>query len=743
MRPIDPQPFLQLMRSLLPGTRVTAIFDAAGQPVGCSDGRLIDELAPFAADVLAQALQPRRLDRPGVAHDGPAGRTYALVIRDDLGRHLGAVLAACARAPAGGESLPLDQAARLLAPVLALLARELTPVASETAPAQALIAETMQLQRLLDATATHIGLDESRQTNTVEPVLAGLVEKLGCDFALLCAPAQGIELVAFGGDAPDLDTQVALRLARNQLLHVAARDRGCVILNRVRESAQAELTPFRIVCLSLRRGRRIIGILACFNRLSREPFTKVHGRELEALQARFAELIGTHHDEATGLLTRQAFEDQVLERISRDPGRVRSLAYGDVDRMHCINDVVGFPAGDELLSRMAALWQNRRPTPDSLVGRLSGDRFVALLEDCPADRSRAWADGLREAIESMPLPSRCRDARPTVSIGIASFPAGERLGHALAHAEMACIAAKDRGRNRVEVFAPADASLMQRHEDVHVFRDLLNALERGRFRLFAQPIVPLDGRPHTPQFEVLLRMIDDDDQIIVPGRFLSAASRYQLLGRLDQWVVEQTIGMLVERRGILERAPSTFWINLSGPSVGNAEFTADTIARIIEAGLPAGSVGIEITESTAIGNLDGARSFIGRLRDIGCSTALDDFGTGLSSLAYLRALPVAKLKIDGSFIRDLLRDARAESMVRAMLQLARQLRIETVGECIESPEVAARLALLGVTYGQGFHFSEPAPLERILEAGSRMHDLVRHDTPVPERPSAARLTRIG
>ena len=343
----------------------------------------------------------------------------------------------------------------------------------------------------------------------------------------------------------------------------------------------------------------------------------------------------------------------------------------------------------------------------------------------------------------MPLPPRCRDARPTVSIGIAAFPAGERLGHALAQAEMACAAAKDRGRNRVEVFAPADASLMQRHEDLHVFRELLNALERGRFRLFAQPIVPLDGRPHPLQFELLLRMIDDDDQIIVPGRFLSAAARYQLLGRLDQWVVEQTIEKLVEHRAILERTPATFWINLSGPSVGNAEFTSTTVERITAAALPAGSIGVEITESTAIGNIDGARSFIGRLRDIGCTTALDDFGTGLSSLAYLRALPVAKLKIDGSFVRDLLRDARAESMVRAMLQLARQLRIETVAECIETPEVATRLALLGVTYGQGFHFSEPVPLERILEAGSRMHSLVRADIPVPGHPSPARLTRIG
>ncbi|MFO1377687.1 MAG: EAL domain-containing protein [Steroidobacteraceae bacterium] len=741
MRPIDPQPFLQLFGSLLPGTRVTAIFDATGQPFGCSDGRLIDELTPIAADALAQARKPSHFDQPGIVHDSPAGRAYAILVRDDLGRHLGAVLAACAPLPGAGKPLPLRQAARLLAPVLALLARELAPSASETSPAQALIAETMQLQRLLDA--THAGLDESRQTNAVEPVLAELVEKLDCDFALLCAPAQGIELVAFGGTAPDLDTQVALRLARSQLLHVAARNRGCVILNRVRESAQAELTPFRIVCLSLRRCRRIIGILACFNRLSREPFTKAHGRELEALQGRFAELIGAHHDEATGLLTRQAFEEQALERVSRDPGRVRSLVYGDADRMHCINDVAGFPAGDELLSRMAALWQNRRPTPDSLVGRLSGDRFVALLEDCSTDRSRTWADELRQAIEHMPLPPRCRDARPTVSIGIAAFPAGERLGHALAQAEMACAAAKDRGRNRVEVFAPADASLMQRHEDLHVFRELLNALERGRFRLFAQPIVPLDGRPHPLQFELLLRMIDDDDQIIVPGRFLSAAARYQLLGRLDQWVVEQTIEKLVEHRAILERTPATFWINLSGPSVGNAEFTSTTVERITAAALPAGSIGVEITESTAIGNIDGARSFIGRLRDIGCTTALDDFGTGLSSLAYLRALPVAKLKIDGSFVRDLLRDARAESMVRAMLQLARQLRIETVAECIETPEVATRLALLGVTYGQGFHFSEPVPLERILEAGSRMHSLVRADIPVPGHPSPARLTRIG
>jgi Amt family ammonium transporter len=343
------------------------------------------------------------------------------------------------------------------------------------------------------------------------------------------------------------------------------------------------------------------------------------------------------------------------------------------------------------------------------------------------DDAAAFAESLRAGVEAMPAAifGANGDARlaVTLSVGVAPVAAGEEFSHFSVVAETACKAAKDRGRNRVEIFAPADVSLMQRHEDLHIFRDLLAALERGRFRLFAQPIVPLDGHRSPPQFEILVRMIDEDDQIIVPGRFLSAAARYQLLGRLDQWVLDEAIGLLTARRRFLEKMPATFWINLSGPSVGNSGFAAATCARIREAALPAGCIGIEITESTAIGELDAARSFISQLRDIGCMTALDDFGTGLSSLAYLRALPVAKLKIDGSFIRDLLRDPRAESMVRAILQIARQLGIDTVAECIETPEVAVRLAQLGVGYGQGFHFSEPVPIERILDAGSRMHSL--------------------
>jgi EAL domain-containing protein (putative c-di-GMP-specific phosphodiesterase class I) len=304
----------------------------------------------------------------------------------------------------------------------------------------------------------------------------------------------------------------------------------------------------------------------------------------------------------------------------------------------------------------------------------------------------------------------------SISIGVALLDtaAGEVM-HSLAAAETACKAAKDRGRNRVEVYQANDASLVRRFADINIVGQLRAAIDADRLWLAAQLIVPLAGAGNRqPHFELLLRMLDEDGHSVGPDRFLSAANRYQLMPEIDRWVIKKAIEMLKPHAQLLAGTSMSFAINFSGQSLKDEDFVDFVLDRIRSSGLDPRVFCFELTESATIANIGRAESLIRSLRQLGCGVALDDFGTGLSSLAYLRQLPVSMLKIDGSFVRDILKDPRAESLVRAIAQLARSMSIATVAEYVETEEIRALVATLGVDYGQGYAIGKPRPFVDVL-----------------------------
>jgi EAL domain-containing protein (putative c-di-GMP-specific phosphodiesterase class I) len=287
--------------------------------------------------------------------------------------------------------------------------------------------------------------------------------------------------------------------------------------------------------------------------------------------------------------------------------------------------------------------------------------------------------------------------------------------HSLAAAETACKAAKDRGRNRVEVYQANDASLVRRFADINIIGQLRAAIDADRLWLAAQIIAPLaEADTSRPHFELLLRMIDEEGRSVGPDRFLSAANRYQLMPEIDRWVIDKAIEMLKPHAGLLAGSSMSFAINFSGQSLKDQDFVDFVLERIGSSGLDPRLFCFELTENATIANIGRAESLILSLRQLGCGVALDDFGTGLSSLAYLRQLPVSMLKIDGSFVRDILKDPRAESLVLAIAQLARSMSIVTVAEYVETEEIRALVATLGVDYGQGFALGKPRPFVDVL-----------------------------
>jgi EAL domain-containing protein (putative c-di-GMP-specific phosphodiesterase class I) len=370
--------------------------------------------------------------------------------------------------------------------------------------------------------------------------------------------------------------------------------------------------------------------------------------------------------------------------------------------------------GDSVIGQLGELVRRRLP-PGAFAARISGDRFAALLPTGLEDATQ-FAESLREGVEQLGTMHGAARMHVSISIGVALLDteSGE-LMHSLAAAETACKAAKDRGRNRVESYQANDVSMVRRFADINIAARLREAIAENRFQLYAQLITPLSpGANGRPYYELLLRMIDETGETLGPDRFLSAANRYQLMPTIDRWVIDKAIELLKPHAELLAGHPVGFAINFSGQSLNDDDFGDFLLARIEASGLDPAVFCFELTETATVANIARAEVLMRRLRRLGCGVALDDFGTGLSSLSYLRQLPVTTLKIDGSFVRDILKDSRSDSMVHAIAQLARSMSIATVAEYVETDEIRQRIAALGVDYGQGFAIGRPVPFSDVL-----------------------------
>jgi diguanylate cyclase (GGDEF)-like protein len=489
------------------------------------------------------------------------------------------------------------------------------------------------------------------------------------------------------------------------------------VINKIATQAGQVAIPYRILACPLRQGSgRTSGVLALFRKLEAPEFMgrDVHLADLVA--HKIAASIETSYDALSGLLTRGALEQRVKLVYAEAGGKLQrwSLLYVDIDELHVINENFGMHVGDQAIAQIGDLLRKHLPG-NSFASRISGDRFAIVM---PADinESAMFGEGLREGVTRLSTAGVDARFRLSISLGVAHFSGRDTdIGRALAEAESACKAAKDRGRNRLETFEDNDVSIIRRFTDINVATDVRSALAENRLRLEAQMILPFAAEKGRPHYEMLLRMLDPDGNSIGPDRFLSAALRYQMMPTIDRWVISTVIDLLRPRRELLMNAPVCFTINFSGQSLLDDEF-ADYVIRSIETSRINPAVFcFELTESAAVASMSAAEALMSRLRKLGCGVALDDFGTGLSSLSYLRSMPVSMLKIDGSFVRDILRDERAESMVRAIAQLARAMNITTVAEYVETEEIRTRVRSLGVDYGQGFAIARPVPVAEVLE----------------------------
>ncbi|OGU22261.1 MAG: hypothetical protein A2580_07485 [Hydrogenophilales bacterium RIFOXYD1_FULL_62_11] len=416
-------------------------------------------------------------------------------------------------------------------------------------------------------------------------------------------------------------------------------------------------------------------------------------------------------DSLTGLFNRHSFESQVRRLIDEVDGGYANHAmfYLDLDQFKIVNDTCGHVAGDELLRQLGVILHEALRS-DDLLARLGGDEFGVLLRRCSLDQAVKIAEKLRLSVEEFRFIWGDKVFQIGVSIGVVPVEPGVAdLAALLSAADLACYAAKEAGRNRVHVYEASDDALAHQYGEMHWATDLVRALDEDRFEIFVQPIVALAAGDSHRHWEVLLRLRAADGGYIGPGAFMSAAERYGLMPRIDRWVIERTFKTFSEMaaRSATDCCQDVVAINLSGASLNDSsliEFVRDIQAST---GMPWERVCFEITETVAIRNLHMAISLVNELRNMGCKFALDDFGSGLSSFAYLKSLPVDYLKIDGSFIMDIVSDPVDRAMVEAIREVSHIMGVKTVAEWVENEETADVLRAIGIDYAQGYFFGRP------------------------------------
>src|SRR6185436_13314667 len=318
-----------------------------------------------------------------------------------------------------------------------------------------------------------------------------------------------------------------------------------------------------------------------------------------------------------------------------------------------VNETCGHRAGDELLVQVSDLLQETMREND-VIARLGGDSLAVLLLRCDMDVAERRIKTFHRALQGLRFAWRDRTLQIGASIGL--VPVTSRLGSVtqlLSAADHACSLAKEKGRNRIQVYQEDDAGVVRRQGEVSWAVRIQQTLDDDRFCLFTQSIQPISERAtRGVYFEVLLRLVEEDGRIHMPNDFLRAAERYGLMPSIDRWVVRECVRTLVVQPPPFLDLLSTCSINLSPVSLGDESFLDFLEEEIAASGVPPGKLCFEITETAAIENLPQSRKLLQRLSARGIRFALDDFGTGMASYSYLRDLPVHYLKIDARFIKD-------------------------------------------------------------------------------------------
>ncbi len=501
-------------------------------------------------------------------------------------------------------------------------------------------------------------------------------------------------------------------ISLRELLHPADADLGC---DGLRSLASGEIDQLSLELRIIPGAGSAIDVSVNGTLLRRGPaddhrllcqFQDITERKRFQEQLQFM----ADHDPLTGLHNRRKFEaelDRHVEHVKRY-GPEGALIVLDIDHFKSINDTLGHNAGDELIVSIASTLQARLRSSDVLA-RLGGDEFAVLLPRADEGEADKVARALVSAIRTSTTLLGGERKKVTTSLGVAMFKANRRelsSETVLIEADLAMYDAKEAGRDRRAFYATSEHRVSRTKARLTWVNRIEHALEHDRLALLAQPILDLHAG-EVKQHELLIRMLDDHDDLIPPAAFLYIAERFGLIARIDEWVATEAIELIESNPGLqLE-------VNISGKSLGDRTLLQAIDQRLRASTIDPASLIFEVTETAAVANITHAQAFAQHLRDHGCRFALDDFGAGFGSFYYLKHLPFDYVKIDGEFVQHAATGHIDQLVIEAVVRIAQGLGKETIAEFVTNERTQRMLARLGVDYAQGYHIGKPVPVAEL------------------------------
>lgn len=707
-----------LLKSLVPRAQCFCFYGLDKKCGWSSDGVEDYEIDNFVAELPVDIVSGRDVDSGYLRRTLTSGRTLLVLpvyASDDEG--LGLLVTVFSRN--AGKSSWFNP--KLLNDILL--------------PAVSVIGESLRLNRQLACTDERAEMAENELklvyqvdekihgTSRSHAGLAQLIGQsgrfLGIAYSVLLMPAKRIRISATHSSWKGVNRKSLDKYLIDSLFQKLEGQRTPVVFEipKVDGSDNPSDQGYQaMLCPLLDNTGNVEGVLAQLCRVCGEKFDRSHVRFMSHIVRKVEYVIEQSFDSMTGLMNRTGFDAQLYESVKTlacDEDR-HQIIYFDLDNLQLVNDMFGRSAGDDVIVRFAQLLEKELPK-SAVATRLTGDDFVILLTQSSTDEALKLTSAIRQHCHELRYLQGDKSLQVTVSVGISEMSLSTAEDDAIMGARIACDLAKDRGRDRTEVHDNQNRSIVQRYDYMYLVSQIQHMLDTDGFEMRAQPIVSLKKKNTRKKFEILLRMHDKQGNRVSSKAFFSAAERYQLMPQIDRWVVSNTLARLSAHVDFLKDSGAIFAINLSGQTLGDDDILDFIESELDSSGVPSESICFEVTESAAVSSKDKAQAFIDALRKRGCKFSLDDFGAGLSSFAYLKSFNVDTLKIDGGFIRDIAENRISESMVVAITQVAKVMKLETVAEYVQSKKTKALLKKIGVDYAQGHAVGKPRELGGVLD----------------------------
>jgi diguanylate cyclase (GGDEF)-like protein len=576
--------------------------------------------------------------------------------------------------------------------------------------ADELVVRYEELNLFYDMDDNEVSKDKHNEYQALEQLIINSSNYLNIDLILLYLPEQHFFIHHLAPDSQLKEQQAILAAVEKSLCKKMMESRETVVINRDSDTDWTDADfhmPCKIIAAPIHPSKnKQSGILVLINSLQKKDFSNSDRKLCEVLAAEASKLIQARRDSLTGFYNRQGFMERLEHSVSSTKQQ-SALLFIDVDQFKIINDTSGQIAGDQLLNQIGALIKKQLSDTDTLA-RMSSDEFAVLLEDCSLTKAEQCAEKIRLAIKQFRYFYKDKLFDIAVSIGVVKINSDQHdYSDLMGKADLACNIAKELGGNRVHVYHASDKNTVQREDELQWVSRINRALEEDRFLLYKQLIQPLqDNSGEHQHFEVLLRLQDENDKIISPFFFIPAAERYNLMSKIDRWVIKNALKKMSSAQ---TQSALSCSINLSGQSFCEPGFVEYAIEQIRKSDVNPENICFEITETAAVSNLSQAIDFINSLKKIGCKFSLDDFGSGMSSFTYLKNLPVDYLKIDGYFVKSLLESKVDHAMVSAINQIGQVMELKTIAEFVENDDIFQELKALGIDYGQGYGIGKPEP----------------------------------